>query len=193
MKNDPQNLPDEIYQKVSGNLLLARQRIAADENFTRAVVWISSFSREEGAHGLVLNKPMGNNLGECSPFFAGTPLAKIPMFNGGPVDSFHISILACIRNFMTGGHSIQCGLNEEKVRDYANNPAVKLFAFAGMAGWAPKQLESELSAGFWHIAKVDFNEWEKSAEPDLWNRILAKSKKLEAKLTLRSPEDLSFN
>ncbi len=186
----PQSVPD-IYGEVAGNTLLARLNVRGI--FRRSVVWISSFSREEGARGLILNRPLGKNLGECSPFFAGTALTKIPMFCGGPVNEFKLSVLACIHDFETGGRALQFGLSPEKVRDYARDPAIKLVTFAGESVWSPKQLENEIASGTWFISKMNFEEWEKSATPDLWERILATSEKMDAQFMLRSPEDLSLN
>ena len=93
--------PEEatIHDKVRGNFLLAR--LGVKGIFERSVVWISRFSRDEGAQGLILNAPMRRMLGECSPSFTGTPLARIPMHVGGPVGAAGLTLLACIRNPIT--------------------------------------------------------------------------------------------
>lgn len=182
---------EKIYEKVCGNFLLARLNVRGI--FERSVVWISHFTRDEGAHGLILNAPMGKVLGECSPAFAGTPFARIPMHVGGPVDEMRLTVLACIRNLITGDRVVQFGLSPDRIRDLINDNAARLFAFAGTAAWAPNQLEDELAAGTWLVVRADFPEWENNAGRDLWAALLKKNKKLDARLMLRAPRNLNEN
>lgn len=182
---------DAIYEKVCGNFLLARLNVRGI--FERSVVWISRFSRDEGAQGLILNAPMGKRMGECSPTFAGTPFARIPMHIGGPVEEMRLAVLASIRNLITGDRMIQLGLPPDRIRDLINEPAARLFAFAGMASWAPKQLEDELAAGTWLVVRADFFAWENNPGRGLWHELLKKNKKLEAQLMLRAPAQLNEN
>lgn len=180
-----------IYEKVCGNFLLARLNVRGI--FERSVVWISRFSRDEGARGLILNAPMGKLMGECSPTFAGTAFARIPMHIGGPVDEMRLSVLACIQNLITGDRMIQLGLPPDRIRDLANDISARLFAFAGMASWAPKQLEDELASGTWLVVRADFAAWENNSGRELWNALLKKNKKLDAQLMLRAPLNLNEN
>lgn len=185
--------PEEtiIHEKVCGNFLLAR--LGVKGIFERSVVWISCFSREEGARGLILNAPMRRMLGECSPAFTGTPLARIPMHVGGPVEAAGLTLFACIRNPVTGGCVVHLGVSPDRARELVGDPSAHLFAFAGTASWAPGQLEDELAAGTWLLARANFGSWCESAEPDLWRRLAEKSNRLEARLMLRAPRDLSEN
>ncbi len=180
-----------IYDKVPGNFLLARQNVKGI--FARSVVWIAEFSKDRGAKGLILNKPLRKTLGECSPFFTGTTMARIPMFCGGPVDEFCISVLSIFRDLETRTPEIQYPIPPEKIRDLGNDISSKIFAFSGLSIWAPKQLEREIFHGTWLISYADFEEWESSAEPDLWQRILKKSDDPEAEFILNSPENLESN
>lgn len=185
------NNTEAVYEKVRGNFLLSRLNVRGI--FERSVVWISRFSKEEGALGLILNAPMGKTMGECSPTFAGTPFARIPMHIGGPVDEMRLSVMACIKNLITGDRIIQLGLPPDKIRDFASDSSARLFAFAGMASWAPKQLEDELASGTWLVVRADFSAWENNAGRGLWNDILKKNKKLDAQLMLRAPNRLDDN
>lgn len=183
--------PDAVYDKVRGNFLLARLNVRGI--FERSVVWISRFSREEGAQGLILNVPMGKLMGECSPTFAGTPFARIPMHIGGPVDEMRLSVLACIQNLITGDRMLQFGVPPHRIRDLVNDTSARLFAFAGSAAWAPKQLEDELASGTWLVVRADFPAWENDSGPGLWKALLQKNKKLDAQLMLRAPRNLNEN
>ena len=67
---------------IAGSLLLAHPAMK-DPNFRRSVV-LMSVHNDEGAMGVVLNRPMGKRLGELSGDFALGPLSGVPLFNGGP-------------------------------------------------------------------------------------------------------------
>lgn len=182
---------EDIYEKVCGNFLIARLNVKGI--FERSVVWISHFSKQEGARGLILNLPMHKTMGECSPTFAGTPFARIPMYIGGPVEEARLAVLASIRNQITGDTMIQLGLPPDRVRDLATDPSTRLFAFAGISSWAPEQLENEFLAGTWLVTRPDFEAWNEDPGPGLWTRLLEKSKKLEARIICQAPRDLSKN
>ena len=186
----PQN-KDEIYEKITGNFLLARLNVKGI--FERSVVWISAFAKDAGARGIIINKPMMRRLAECTPTFAGTPLAQIPMFAGGPVEENRLAVLACIRNFLTGGNEIQIGLPPDKIRDLAHNPAASLMAFAGHAEWQPGQLENEIASGTWLHTRIDFALWLNENPENLWRKLLEQSKKLDAQILLRAPLRLEEN
>lgn len=180
-----------LYEKVCGNFLLAR--LCVKGIFERSVVWISHFSKKEGARGLILNRPMGRLLGECSPTFSGTGFARIPMYIGGPVESDRLAVLASARDQITGDTMIQFGLSPDRVRDFSLDVSARLFAFAGAAVWAPNQLEDELQAGTWLVVRPNFDAWNEIPATELWAYLLGKSKRLDAQIILRAPRDLSEN
>lgn len=182
---------DLLYEKVCGNFLLARLNVKGI--FARSVVWISHFSKKEGARGLILNMPMGKLLGECSPTFSGTAFARIPMYIGGPVESERLAVLASLRDQITGDAMIQFGLPPERVRDLSLDVSARLFAFAGASVWAPDQLESELQAGTWLVVRPNFEAWNEVPAAGLWAHLLGKSKRLDAQIILRAPRNLSEN
>src|SRR3954471_23028634 len=81
--------PKETY---AGSLLLAHPAMR-DPNFRRSVV-LMSVHNAEGAMGVVLNRPMGKRLGGFSGDFARGPLAKVPIFKGGPVQTEQLVLAA---------------------------------------------------------------------------------------------------
>lgn len=184
--------PEELlYEKVCGNFLLARLNVKG--LFERSVVWISHFSKKEGARGLILNRPMEKLLGECSPTFSGTGFARIPMYIGGPVESERLAILASVRNQITGDTMIQFGLSPDRVRELSLDVSARLFAFAGASIWEPEQLENELQAGTWLVVRPNFDAWNALPAAKLWAHLLGKSKRLDAQIILRAPRNLNEN
>ena len=67
----------------AGNLLLAHSRLL-DPNFRRTVILLSAHSDTEGSVGVIVNRAMGQTLGEFDPGLARSKLASIPLFVGGP-------------------------------------------------------------------------------------------------------------
>src|SRR3954469_9579990 len=69
---------------LAGSLLLAHPAMR-DPNFKRSVVLLSAHN-DEGAMGVVLNRPLGKQLAEINSEFAFGPLAGVPLYSGGPVE-----------------------------------------------------------------------------------------------------------
>ena len=61
---------------IAGSLLLAHPDLH-DGNFRRTVVLISAHTREDGALGVVMNRPLDRTLGEVHGEFAFGPLASV--------------------------------------------------------------------------------------------------------------------
>ena len=81
-----------VKETTAGSLLLAHPSLR-DPNFRRSVV-LMSLHNAEGAMGVVLNRPAGKALAELSGEFALTPLAKVPVFLGGPVQPAQLVLAA---------------------------------------------------------------------------------------------------
>ena len=64
-----------------------------DPNFSRTVVLLSAHS-DEGALGVVLNRPIGKSLGEFGSDFSEGVLSGVPVFTGGPVKEKQIILSA---------------------------------------------------------------------------------------------------
>src|ERR1700758_1998117 len=70
-------------ESVRGQLLIAGPRLV-DPNFWRTVVLVVEHS-EEGAFGLVLNRPSETSVGEAVPELEALMDSDEPLFIGGPV------------------------------------------------------------------------------------------------------------
>ena len=69
---------------LAGRLLVSHPSLR-DGNFRETVVLLHSHSSSQGAMGVIINRPLPAVLAEASPPLQGTPLARLPMFQGGPV------------------------------------------------------------------------------------------------------------
>ena len=79
-------------ENLAGSLLLAHPAMR-DPNFRRAVVLMSAHN-DQGAMGVVLNRPLDKDLGALNGAFALGPLAGVPVFQGGPVQTEQLILVA---------------------------------------------------------------------------------------------------
>ena len=146
-----------------------------DNNFDRAVVFMIDHS-EAGAVGLVLNSPLGEDLGELIPEWADSDFAGCRLFSGGPVDPLSSMALGKFVGSSKNPQSllfadigiIDLGLGPESIP----NSVTSLRPFLGYAGWGSLQLEAELSANAWFVVDVKPDDIFADYGGDLWSKVL---------------------
>src|SRR6266480_7797745 len=74
------NLPESF----AGSLLIAHPNML-DPNFRRAVLFISVHDPEDGALGVILNRPLDKQVADLVNDEPPAGLANVPVFLGGPV------------------------------------------------------------------------------------------------------------
>ena len=145
------------YSSLRSQLLIAMPTLH-DPNFSKTITLICEHSAEEGAMGIILNQPTSLDIFELiesnKTENKDDSLLSIRIFSGGPVDTNHGFILHdCETNdestiqiasqlFLTSSTDILEQIAQGK------GPDNKLIAL-GYAGWAPGQLEAEISANAW--------------------------------------------
>lgn len=162
--------------KLSPGLLIAMPQLA-DPNFHRSIVFMLEHN-DEGAMGLIVNKPSGLTLGELGRsqnLAVAVALEASPVFMGGPV--------ATHRGFVL--HDFE-GVEEKtpivpglyvSVSQKSLEPLLVQdggwFRFAlGYAGWGPGQLEKELTEGSWLFQEVTVATLKRETPEDLWEKTL---------------------
>src|SRR5256714_15427112 len=78
------NLGDGMPLSLAGSLLVAHPNML-DPNFRRAVLFISSHDPEDGALGVIINRPLDKSVSDLVTEKPPAGLADIPVFLGGPV------------------------------------------------------------------------------------------------------------
>ena len=176
---------------LAGSLLLAHPSMT-DPSFQHAVVLISAHN-DEGAVGVILNRPMGKSLGEFNSEVTTEGLSGIPVFAGGPVGDRQIILSAWQASESLGAFKLYFGLDAEKAGEMITGGTdMAMRAFVGYAGWEEGQLEKELRQNTWVVAPVDVKLMNKHEGVDLWRSILAKINP-ELRLFAEEPEDPSLN
>ncbi len=173
---------------LAGSLLLAHPSLR-DHNFLRTVILMSLHS-EEGAMGVVLNRPLGKTLGELNGTFAYGPLAQVPVFSGGPVQLEQLIMVAWQRR--SDGFRLHFGVEPELATQLAGEEGTILKAFAGYSGWEAGQLENEMQQHTWVVTSMPPELLDLAPGPDMW-RLLLGGVSAEWRLLADEPEDPSFN
>lgn len=177
---------------IAGSLLIAHPDLS-DGNFHRAVVLISAHSLEDGALGVIINRPMGRTLGEVHGEFAYGPLAEVQLYAGGPVATEQMLLSAWQWNADTGVFRLHFGINAEKAAELlANEPGTEVRGFLGYAGWTSGQLEGELKQTAWVVAPIDSPDFTEKKDEELWKALLVRAQP-DLLFRLDAPEDPSVN
>jgi putative transcriptional regulator len=147
---------------LKGQFLIATPAMQ-DPRFDHAVILMVRHGRD-GALGIVINRPLGvKPLADLLAAFGKKDTAAVsavPVFLGGPVQldvSFVIHGSDYSRpDTLAIDARLAATPSSEVLDDMARNqgPAKRLIAF-GYAGWAPGQLEGELSRNVWYTVPAD--------------------------------------
>jgi putative transcriptional regulator len=175
---------------LAGQLLLAHPAMR-DPNFRRSVVLLSAHG-DDGAMGVVLNRPLGKQLGDLNPQFAAGTLAQVPLYQGGPVQTEQLILAAWRPEPLEATVKLYFGIDVEKAEALQGEQGVRLRAFLGYSGWTKGQLENELRSNTWVVTPVRPDLLERSDGQSLWRAILG-GLSPEWKLMADEPDDPSGN
>ena len=185
----------------AGQLVVATPSLL-DPNLSRTVVLLLQADEEDGALGLVLNRPTGTEVAEVLPDWA--PLGGSPpvVFSGGPVQP---NAAICLGHGRAGGPQVgafsvlegvpgtSLGTVDLDSEPQALVPAVsEVRVFAGYAGWAAGQLEAEVEEGAWFVLDALPADAFSAAPDRLWASVLKRQGPPIAFAAIY-PEDPSLN
>jgi putative transcriptional regulator len=179
----------------AGKLLVATPLID-EPTFRRSVIAVLHHT-DEGAVGVVLNRPSTLPVGEPFPDWHALAADPPVMFSGGPVADTAVVCLARLRGdgvpagfaglaTGVGVLDIQAGIDD--LRESVDS--VRLFA--GYAGWAADQLEGEVAEGAWAIVDAEPDDIHGDQPEDLWVRVLRRQAG-PLKLMAWYPPDVSLH
>lgn len=181
--------PDS-FSVLGGSLLLAHPALK-DDNFKHTVILIASHDND-GAMGVVLNRPLEKKLGDLSEEFAAGALAGVPLFAGGPVQPAQVILCVWRPHPESDGFQLMFGLDPERAAELIGEEGVHMRAFLGYAGWTGGQLEDEMQRDTWVVSPLVADLLEDSPDEQLWRDLLGQIDD-EWKLLANEPEDPSLN
>lgn len=160
-----------MKKSLAGYLLIASQYLG-DANFNRAVILLLQHS-EEGAFGLVLNRPTNYIVSEeCDDLPDEFDDIDSLIHYGGPVEgplmALHTLSKYAEHTVLPGVHFAASRENLLGVLQHVIRPHQ---FFSGYSGWAPTQLESELEEGAWFTHRASRKHIFADSESDLWKRV----------------------
>ncbi len=158
-----------------GQLLIATPRLL-DPNFVRGVIFLLDHD-DEGALGVVINRPSQLPLSAVLPSWADAVSEPALLFTGGPV-----SPESALAIGLSVGEGPETGF-KRVVGDYG---LVDLDAapldlaptlagvrvFSGYAGWSSGQLEAEIGEGSWYVAGALARDLVDPDPERLWRTVL---------------------
>ena len=169
-----------------GTILAASQELQEDY-FARSVILITHHSADDGSMGLVLNRPMGEQVqiessDELLRFAESaqtdTGVSHL-FFEGGPVDRSYLFYLHRLSHIIANGNPViedlHWGGDLDAVRAEpevvaAEDPLLRFYL--GYAGWEQGQLEREIATGAWILAPGDVGLVLSSSTESMWRDVL---------------------
>lgn len=178
----------EMKETLAGSLLLAHP-VMQDPNFRRSVV-LMSVHNNEGAMGVVLNRPTGQRLGQLNGDFAMGPLSSVPLFKGGPVHPEQLIIAAW--QSRPDGFRLHFGIEPDKAIQLMDEEGTHVRGFLGYSGWSAGQLENEMERHTWVVTPVPEDLLIQPQNDLLWKNVLSREG-AEWRLMADEPEDPTQN
>lgn len=133
-------------------ILLISDPFLKDPNFIRTVVLLCEH-KDEGSFGFVLNKTLGQKLGDLVTSAEGI---RFPVYDGGPVQKDTLHFLHQCPSLITGGIEIVDGIfwggDFENVLELLKEDKLSkndIRFFLGYSGWSEGQLLGELNGKSW--------------------------------------------
>ncbi|MGE9296681.1 MAG: YqgE/AlgH family protein [Puniceicoccales bacterium] len=183
---------DQEFADLSGQLLISHPSLL-DPHFKHTVVLVSAHTEEEGALGVIINRPLGVTLGEKNEDFTYGPLADVPIYEGGPVQTDQVILAAWKWEEDSRVFRLHFGLSEEAAREMKmTDEKAVIRAFLGYSGWSQGQVEHELDQNAWLISPVNDEIVAKSDGDELWKTYLHRLRP-ELAFLADAPDDPSVN
>jgi putative transcriptional regulator len=163
---------EPVRPKLAPVLLLAMPQLA-DPNFRRTVVLLCEYS-SDGAWGLVLNRPTGKRAAGVVDF--APPVVSdsgIEVWTGGPVEPQRGCLLLPEEPIGSESFEVSPGVfisvSGELLRAIVEGtPVDRARLLMGYAGWAPGQLDRELTDSSWLVCDVSPDIVFDTKPADMW-------------------------
>lgn len=157
------------------------------------MLFISNWNAQEGAFGLVLNRPAGRTVAELLPQRDDLgSLGHLPVFLGGPVSRDQLIFASFHWQPATGELECQHHVSLSAAEEIVQESGGVVRAFIGYAGWSKGQLEGELAQQAWLLKKPDAEVLEEEPDLTFWRKLLGTFGP-KYRLIADAPEDPSLN
>ena len=183
---------NEEMDSLEGKLLIASPALL-DPNFKRTVVLVTEHT-DEGAAGLVLNRPSESAVAELVPQLEPLVDDGEQVYVGGPVQPNAVLVLGEFVDPEEAAVPLFGSLGFPALDDPEEMLPVttRRRVFAGYAGWGAGQLEDELARDDWIVEPAEADDPFTEVPEELWSDVLRRKGGVY-ELVARMPEDPSVN
>lgn len=135
---------------LKGKLLIASPRLA-DPNFRRTVVLMLRDDPDEGALGIVLNRPMAVTVKEaCEDALDATCNIEGWLHQGGPCEGpLMVLYGASVEDDDEIAPGVYFTTEKSRVEELLSDGGEQIKCFIGYSGWGEGQLQGEVDEGAW--------------------------------------------
>jgi putative transcriptional regulator len=182
---------EPFSRSFAGSLLVAHPNML-DPNFRRAVLFVSEHDPNEGALGVIINRPLDKQVADLVSETPPAGLAQVPVFLGGPVGKNQLMFAAFE---WQKGKELKLNHNialQQTSAEAGEKSLGTICAFVGYAGWGAGQLESELKQKAWLVQKANPALLKLDRLPNLWFEIM-RGLGPWYKMLAAAPDDPSLN
>ena len=162
-----------------GKFLVASRHLN-DPNFFHTVILLLDYNAS-GAMGLIINRPTELTLAAMLPQVEELQQRKDTIYVGGPVARHNIVLpIRSTEQPEESGRvfediyvSSSIGMLRQLIAKQSSGD--KFHAYAGYAGWAPQQLDREVSRGDWYVLRADAKMVFDKPAADVWPELIRRS------------------
>lgn len=176
---------------MTGSVLIAHPNLH-DPSFRRTILFLSHHQADDGAIGLVLNRPLEKTVSEFPGHQTDGTLRRVPVFYGGPVGADDL-LLASMQ-----WHESPAALAFRGFGSASEEPEIPpefrpgLRAWLGYSGWSRGQLESEIAEESWIVLPPTRPLIEMATPATAWQDVMRRLGPLY-RLLADMPDDPSLN
>lgn len=156
---------------LSGHLLLAHPSMR-DPNFRRTILFLSAYDKQDGAFGLVINRPANKRLVDFLPGQELGVLENVPVYLGGPVEPHELIIASFQWTDVETKITMHSAWSLNELEELPVNERKTLRAFVGYSGWTSGQLEAELQQDAWIVQAATKTILNGKADEGTWLKIM---------------------
>jgi putative transcriptional regulator len=181
---------------LTGRLLVSTPQIA-EGVFHRSVVLLLHHD-EDGAQGIILNRPMDAEIEAVLPGWQEHATKPQRLFQGGPVGLDSALGLVTVPGAGEEPLGVKRLFGGIALVDLDVPPVLVipeiagLRIFAGFAGWSPGQLEVEIHTGSWYVVDAEARDAFTDDPAGMWVRVLRRQRDPRA-FAATFPVDPSMN
>ncbi len=171
---------DPFGVELERGVFLVAARKLGDPRFRETVVLLINYG-PDGAVGLIINRPTEVLLSTVLPRIAGIEKRTDVVYYGGPVQGDRMLML--IRARTKPGDSgrvledVYVSESRATLERLIKKPKKqeRFRIYAGLAGWAPGQLDFEMARGDWHISSADAQTIFEKKHDAIWPELIRRS------------------